>query len=239
MTDRTSHPQQSNFPPVNATSDPITFQVAPTAPVTNTEQRPGKKRGRPSKAVYEQRVREAAERGEVYPPPRKRKTPRASLEGVPGEGMLTPTKAEAEAGAAGESSTGKRKTRPKASAKVAPLEPTLALEGDLALEATASAADRMQSDAEKEPVRSTIPETQSTDFPAQDSLLSGLREYAAQTGADTAQSSSTLKGDYSAPRIEWGTPGVVPATPNPVTTAAAQANSATTKPAPTDPARKE
>ena len=230
VTDRALHPQQSNFPPVNATGELVTFQAAPTAPATNAEERAGKKRGRPSKAEYEQRVREAAERGEVYPLPRKRKTPRPSLEGVAGEEMLTPTKPKT--GTAGKDSTGKTKARPKAAPRVAPIKPTLALERDLALEATATEVDQMQIDNEKESARSTIPDTQSTDFPARESLLSGMREYATQGGADTAQSSSTLKGDYSASRTERTTPGFVPATPDPapLPSDAPQTDSATTKP---------
>lgn len=236
VTDRTLHPQQSNFPPVNAISDQATFQAIPTAQATSIEERPGKKRGRPSKAEYEQRVREAAERGEIYPPPRKRKTPRASLEGVAGEGINALSKTEY--GAAGEGSTEKKKPRSKAAGKAAPFKPTLALEEDPTAVSIASGANKMEIDHEDQTLGSIIPETQSTDFPAQASLLSGMREFATQAGADTTQSTSTLKRDYSMPRTQREILTGLPASPESRSTTAAKRDSPTTKINVIDPATK-
>lgn len=52
-------------------------QISPSA----DDGKPRKKRGRPSKEEHDRRVAEAEARGEVYPRPRKPKTPRASIEG--------------------------------------------------------------------------------------------------------------------------------------------------------------
>ena len=219
IADRTLQPQLSNFPSVNAPSDPIAFQNAPS---TTSGEPPRKKRGRPSKEEFDKRVAEAAQRGEVYPPPRKRKTPRSSAEGVPGATMATP--AIAQAGTTGEGSAGKKRAQkpnpvpaesnPDPEVTESKLAPD-ATERNLALEATASAADRMQIDTEGA-VPSPIPETQATEFPARESLLAGMREHAAREAPETMQSSSTLK-EGSAPRSEWGPQS---GTLNPATTTA-------------------
>ncbi|KAK3169379.1 hypothetical protein OEA41_008762 [Lepraria neglecta] len=219
IADRTLQPQLSNFPSVNAPSDPVAFQ---TAPSTTSGEPPRKKRGRPSKEEFDKRVAEAAQRGEVYPPPRKRKTPRSSAEGVPGATMANP--AMAQAGTTGEGSAGKKRARqpnpvpaesnPDPEVTESKLAPD-ATERNVALEATASAADRMQIDTEGA-VPSPIPETQATEFPAQESLLAGMREHAAREAPEIMQSSSTLK-EGSAPRSEWGPQS---RTLNPATTTA-------------------
>ena len=222
ITDRTLQPQLPNFPSVNAPSDPAAFQPAPGA---ITGEPPRKKRGRPSKEEFDKRVAEAARRGEVYPQPRKRKTPRASAEGVAGSIMVSP--GTVELSARGEGSTG-RKRATKAMAAPAesnpypgfaerqmPLDPS---ERNPVLEATASAADSMQVDTE-EAVPSAIPETQASSFPAQESLLAGMREHAARDAPETAQSSYTLK-EETAPGSEMGPPSatVNKATTTPTTT---------------------
>ena len=83
VTERTIQPRPSAFAPVNGQEQPASGR---------SEERPRKKRGRPSKAEHELRVAEAAARGEVYPPPKKAKTPRQSTEGLGGvEGAAAPT----------------------------------------------------------------------------------------------------------------------------------------------------
>jgi hypothetical protein len=96
-----------------------------------------------------------------------------------------------------------------------PLDPS---ERNPVLEATASAADSMQVDTE-EAVPSAIPETQASSFPAQESLLAGMREHAARDAPETAQSSYTLK-EETAPGSEMGPPSatVNKATTTPTTT---------------------
>lgn len=217
IADRTLQPQLSNFPSVNASSDPVALQ---TAPSTTIGEPPRKKRGRPSKEEFDKRVAEAARRGEVYPPPRKRKTPRPSAEGVPGATMGTP--AMAQAGTTGEGSTGKKRAKKPNPVTVESnpdpevTESKLAPDATEALEATASAADnKMQIDTEGA-VPSPIPETQTMEFPTRESLLAGTREHAAREAPETMQSSSTLK-EVSATRSEWGPQS---GTPNPATTTA-------------------
>lgn len=71
--ERSIQPRPSAFAPVNLQGQPSPAQGG---------ERQGKKRGRPSKLEHEQRVREAEARGEVYPPPKKIRTPRPSMEGA-------------------------------------------------------------------------------------------------------------------------------------------------------------
>ena len=95
VTERFLQPRPAGFAPVNGPEL--------TSPTTD-EMKPRKKRGRPSKEEHDRRVAEAEARGEIYPKPRKPKTPRPSMEGqgaetveVPGGGaptaiMFTPNK---------------------------------------------------------------------------------------------------------------------------------------------------
>lgn len=149
---------------------------------------------------------------------------------MPGEELLTPTKNES--GDAGEGSVAKKKAGPKAAAKAASLESPSVIAGDSGFE---TAADQMQVGTDKAPLSRTLSETQSTDFPAQASLLSGMREYAAQAGVNTAQSSSTLRGDYSMPRTQQDIPEILPTTPNPAIEPGAQTDSAAAKLEATEP----
>lgn len=158
--DRTIQSQQPfNFPPVNALSDPATGQGAMAS---NLGGPPKKKRGRPSKAEYEAKVAEAAARGEEYhPPPKRKKTPRTSLEGAPNAGIVTPSMTEV--GAAGEESTSMKKARkPNAAPEEASNLASESTVRSLALVATAHAADQMQIEEEK-PFKSIIPETQASE----------------------------------------------------------------------------
>ena len=220
IADRTMQQQQSTFPSVNAPSPSgsLAFQ---TVPGTSTGEPPRKKRGRPSKEEFDKRVAEAAQRGETYPPPsRKRKPPRPSMEGIANDPVSTPGTNESAAAIEGEGSASKKKARkPKASLAMNEVLSNVA-EGRLvpestdskAFQATASPADRMQG-VMNEPTRSTIPETQASGFPAGESLLEGMREHAARAEPETTQSSSIPKHE-SAPRSESGQD---PAASNPVT----------------------
>ena len=80
--ERILQPRPTSFAPVNG-QDLIVPQSE------GGDGRPRKKRGRPSKLEHEQRVQEALARGEVYPPPKKNKTPRPS-EGGPSTAEQTP-----------------------------------------------------------------------------------------------------------------------------------------------------
>lgn len=145
----------------------------------------GKKRGRPSKAEYEVKAREAAERGEPWPPPKKIKTPRPSIEG----GNLLDEAINDRSGAAGtgdgaadlSASPGTKKKvprKPKAAQsgpmEVPPRTSSVAASRSLALEAAASAAEQMQIEYPKGP------ETQASDFAASESLVAGMQAQAAQ-----------------------------------------------------------
>lgn len=170
----------------------MTYQVSPLM----SGEPPHKKRGRPNKEEHERRVREAAARGEVYPPPRKTKTPRQSLEG--GSHPAMAAAGTAEPGAAEDGSAGKKKSKKaKGTGNATHLAPEIPARIS-SLEATAKAAEQGSKDTERT-FKSTIPETQVSEFPARESLLAGMREHAAAMDADTMQSSMTLKHE-SAPR---------------------------------------
>ena len=221
IADRTMQQQQSTFPSVNAPSPSGSFAFQ-AVPGTSTGEPPRKKRGRPSKEEFDKRVAEAAQRGETYPPPRKRKPPRPSTESIGNDPVSLPGTSETGAVIEGEGSAGKNKARkPKAIPAVTELPPNVS-EGHLvpeptdtskAFEATASAADHMQI-IMGEPTRSTISETQASGFPARESLLAGMREHAARAEPETTQSSSVLQHE-SAPRSESGQD---PPASNPATT---------------------
>ena len=72
VTERFLQPRPPGFAPVNGPE-----LISPTT----DEMKPRKKRGRPSKEEHDRRVAEAEARGEIYPKPRKPKTPRPSVEG--------------------------------------------------------------------------------------------------------------------------------------------------------------
>ena len=84
---------------------------------------------------------------------------------------------------------------------------------NLALQATASAAEQMQIETE-EAMQGAIPETQATEFSAPESLMAGMRGHAARMETDTVQSSATLKNE-SVPRNQMESKS---ATLNPGTT---------------------
>lgn len=149
---------------------------------------PKKKRGRPSKAEQEIRAAKAAERGEVYPPPKKVKTPRASMEGgAPVAIMTTPPTGEAPS--PGMSSTDKKKRgRP---GKVQPED------SKLSLEATAHAVEQMQAES-GHASGETVAETQAPEYTSPYHTLADMQEQAEQRDVrmmepETTESSYTLQ----------------------------------------------
>lgn len=198
--------QAQPFATVNTSGDSAYQFAAPLAPTTVESQ--GKKRGRPNKEEHERRVREAAQRGEIYPPPKKIKTPRQSLEGA-GNISLTAS-GMTEADIAEEGSTGKKRAKKaKTTSAATQLAPEIPARIS-SLEATARVADRMQIDTE-ETGKGRIPETDVSEFPAKESLLAGIRERIAREEPSSVQSSSTPKPE-SAPPSESN---MYSATPNP------------------------
>ena len=187
IADRTMQQQQSTFPSVNAPS-PSGSLAFPLIPGTSTGEPPRKKRGRPSKEEFDKRVAEAAQRGETYPPPsRKRKPPRPSMESTANDPTSTPGTNESAVAIEGEGSAGKKKARkPKATLAVSEVLSNVAggrvvpeATDRMAFEAAASPVDRMQG-VTNDPTRRTIPEPQVPGIPARNSRLEGMREHAAR-----------------------------------------------------------
>ncbi|KAG8532074.1 uncharacterized protein KY384_003711 [Bacidia gigantensis] len=114
--------------------------------------------------------------GEVYQPTkRKPKTPRPSTEGEqPGE--------------AGETS-GPRKKVKKQKVETGPMEPPIQslVEGSAHPPAGTALGEQMQIDTPERLPRSTIPETQASEFAASESLLRGMQEQAVRSDSGTAQ----------------------------------------------------
>ena len=205
-------PHLSHFAAVNETPPTTrTYLRGPDAPAPGSDKK-GKKRGRPSKAEYEIRAAEAKARGEPWPPPKKTKLPRTATEdasrfGGPADATTSNIKggrkqrAKAVPGAA--LGTGEIPGGQAAGATVTGYAPSPDDGGRLA-QTTLTGTTEV-------PQRSTIPETQASEFPASESLLAELREQAGQsargagaeeqaqspqnlpTQAETAQSSVTLK----------------------------------------------
>ncbi|KAL8794888.1 MAG: hypothetical protein Q9195_002600 [Heterodermia aff. obscurata] len=153
-------PGFSSFPSVNS---PSPAHGLPN--VTTVGGKLQKKRGRPSKAEFDLKVAEAAARGEVYPPPKKIKTPKtpaeeggaAAILGAPDDGGLpsNPTLFDVKKG------TPKVKT-----AKVP----------QSALEATASAANALGQSS-----GAVGPDTQSTEIAPPESHSASRQEHPAQS----------------------------------------------------------
>ena len=212
LPERSIQPRPTPFAPVNG-QDLI-------APVAGTE-RTGKKRGRPSKLEHEQRVREAEARGEVYPRPKKLKTPRPSLEGglaleahgeVSGAGagaapmavMFTPNKTGPPSVAS--PTSGKRKRPFEKELAEDPVETSV----EASAESLVGISDQLQT--ERGPVpQSTIPETQMSEEGVRESLLAEIRKEAEQPetldtpmqeagrsrpGGEVSQSTATVQGEY-------------------------------------------
>ena len=93
--ERIIQPRPPAFPSVNGGQEHLQL---------GEDGRPKKKRGRPSKEEHEQRVAEAALRGEVYPPPKKAKTPRPSLDAIVAMGLPGTVASSNEAGPSGSTS---------------------------------------------------------------------------------------------------------------------------------------
>ena len=189
-------PQQYQFAPINESSIPSPFQSVSLGP-GETSEKGGKKRGRPSKAERELREAEAAARGEVYQPTkRKKQTPRPSAEGVGVEGL-----------GEGETTPGsKKKSKKQKTAQVAPMAPpmVMAIPGETGRQSTSISGDQMQIDTPERPIKSTIPETQTSDFPATESLLSGMHEHAALSEPTTATLPPRSEATQSSVTLQQG-----------------------------------
>ena len=115
------------------------------------------------------RAAEAAARGEPYPPPKKTRTPRSSIEGAaPVVNMFTPVAAGPSG--LGESSAGKKPARPKKTKQ--------ATVRNMSLEATAHAAEQMHTELGGAS-GSTAPETQVSVQAGPENLIVELQEHAA------------------------------------------------------------
>ena len=168
-------PGFSSFPSVNS---PSPAHGLPN--VTTGGGKLQKKRGRPSKAEYDLKVAEAAARGEVYPPPKKIKTPKtpadeavaAAILGAPDDGGLPSNSTPFDV----------KKTTPKTKAANAP---------QTALEATASAANALGQSS-----RAAGPETQSTEMAPPESRSPRTQEHTAQSETNpNEQQQSTPQGE--------------------------------------------
>ena len=205
-------PQQYQFAPINEPRSAASFQTA-TYPPGAAPDKSGKKRGRPSKAEREIREAEAAARGEVYQPTKRNpKNPRPSTEVASLE-------------EAGEDPGSEKKTK-KQKIDTEPMGPPTRLQnegGPLSLSTTA-AEEQMQIDTPERQFRSTIPETQGSDFSATSSLLPGLKEQAMRAEVasleplhtsersiqDTVQSSVTLQQGPSTDENASASPAEAP-----------------------------
>lgn len=205
-------PKFSHFPAVNEPpATPGSYQAGPDA-LGHGSDKKGKKRGRPSKAESEIRAAQALARGEPWPPVKKAKNPRTSAEGATASGdggnAPFPTKKVAR----------KPKTNPESGlafgegqAPPAQTTSTVPAEEQASPRDEAHGPEKMQVDPAKDQLRSTIPETQASEFPAPESLLAGMQAQAEQsaqaaksgddthvpktqpTQTETVQSSSTLQ----------------------------------------------
>ena len=209
--DRIIQPRISDFSSVN---EPFNPPLASTAAVPGEP--PKKKRGRPSKAEYEIRLAEYAARGEPLPPPRKPKTPKRSAERpAPTANMFTPT-----AGAAVEGGTLSTPTPQEAGAAGptpapgVPPRPGTAEKGsrNLALEATALAADQIQSapgngsepraDRKGSGVQSDSLEM-AHEFGPHEALLAQMQEHAASVEHQTTDHDTPSRGPPASDQRTW------------------------------------
>ena len=178
--------QSQRFATINTLGDHAVSRAA-ASPFHSTGEPPQKKRGRPNKEEHERRVREAAERGETYPPPKKIRTQRPSLEGTV-EGVTTPSMTHEPFWSNQEA---KKPQGAPASESLAPEIPVRTS----SLEVIASAAGQTSTEI-IEATRSTVTESSPSDFPPRESLLTGMQEYAAiidQAEPDAGKTSASLE----------------------------------------------
>ena len=190
-TDRTIQPRVPSFATVNNPNDLLAL---PSAPASTGEPPSKKKRGRPSRAEHEIRAAEAAARGESYPPPKKIRTPRPSAEGAaPIANLFTPVVAGP--GGMEEGTASKKPARSKKPKKTAAR--------NLSLEATAHAADQMQTQLGGE-TAAAFPEAE---IPAQlgpERLLVDLQQHAALVEAGQAVEPERMDTGESGPTFAAG-----------------------------------
>ncbi|MCJ1225392.1 hypothetical protein MMC12_002041 [Toensbergia leucococca] len=183
------------FATVNSQEYPSTDQLMPSV----TGEPSKKKRGRPSKADQEIRAAEAAARGEVYPPPKKHKTPRQSMEGVEGGAptaiMSTPDVAGPKAPKdtyanekRGRSSNGQGQAR------------------TMSLEDTAKAAEQIRGESGIGRGEN-FSEPPASEIAAPAALLAGVQEHAARIHDSDALMKDTAHTEISGPPQRYSAPG--------------------------------
>ncbi|KAL6712776.1 hypothetical protein ACLMJK_009617 [Lecanora helva] len=181
--DRTS--QARPFAAVNIPGESAPPQVAASA-FPLTAEPPQKKRGRPNKEERERRVREAAERGEVYPPPKKTKTLKQSLSGDGGAMDI--------ASSVNQESPAKKSKAKNTKMAAAVKDSTPEIPARISsLEGSSSIANQMRRKTYEAP-QSVLPQTQNLADSPRDTVLSGIEEHigvAAPDERQTPQSSST------------------------------------------------
>ncbi|KAA6412011.1 MAG: hypothetical protein FRX48_04161 [Lasallia pustulata] len=181
---RSIQPRPIAFIPVNGQEG--------TSTVVSGE-RPKKKRGRPSKAEQEIRAAQAAERGEVYPPLKKVKTPRPSVEGGAPVAIMT-TSPTAEAPSPPMLSADKRKR-----GRAGKVQPETSKKS---LEATAHAVEQMQDAVEPlqaeagQPPGEVVAETQAPEYTSPYHKLAKTHEQAEQ-GDVRMMEPETVRGSYT------------------------------------------
>ena len=145
-----------------------------------SDDRPRKKRGRPNKAEHELRVAQAAARGEVYPRPRKPKTPRPSMEGTGLEGTAAPVAIMLTPNVPGDVPVAE--SPPSADQKEPPTNPQ-EYATKLSIQEVASAAEQIHEEAQRA-AEGIIPETQVSEISEKQSLLLAEMQEAAARGPD-------------------------------------------------------
>ncbi|MCJ1383596.1 hypothetical protein MMC17_006710 [Xylographa soralifera] len=180
VTERFLQPRPAGFAPVNGPE-----LISPTT----DEMKPRKKRGRPSKEEHDRRVAEAEARGEIYPKPRKPKTPRPSIEG---QGVET---VEVLGGGAPTAIM----FTPNKTIHVPPTSPTSRkkVPENVAIETATTPAGRV-SHEEQRAIENAPLEPHITEFSPRESLLPSLRQRAVMTEGTDIEMGSTAPAANSA-----------------------------------------
>ena len=214
---RDIQPRPPSFSSVNGQQ-----QMLAPAPIAMTPvEPPRKKRGRPTKSEFEKRQAEARERGEVWPKPRKSKTPRTSMEGVEATGA--PSGAGVASITTGPDATPEGPQRPASmgglasgpaptAVMYAPSTPGMPVppspsSGKMATrpgEGVMQPGSQVQHEEMRAARSSGHPEAQLTEFQMSQNLLAGLRQHGQMAGSPhmaPAGSPTAMQSPYgSAPQ---------------------------------------
>lgn len=196
--DPSMQPQFSHFAAVNeASRTPRNYQTGQEGRSTGSDKK-GKKRGRPSKAEYEERAALAAARGEVYPPPKKLKAPKPLVKEAPGVGTQESPSREKAARKLDASYTTDFAPKTSASTPSTAPGPVVPARGS-SLEKTADAGYRTQMDVSERIPPMVIPESQITrNFRPSPLTPSEAREQSGQIDKSSEEGVGTRRSD-SAP----------------------------------------